>query len=194
MTQFCHCPATRQWDGYTTHKEPRHREIHLHKEGAEMENQKQCVSVRLSTNDIRKIKRIAERLNVSDSDVIRFGIKGMLSKLRPLSDGTAAGSQLLPVFLEHGNEVTRYFDFDAERLDHIINQNAEADQSVERVDIELLAMHNVFPNYLKMQLEKLLGETVEDKELMPNLRQYLYDKYGTQRCLARDRAVDSELA
>jgi hypothetical protein len=159
-----------------------------------MENQKQCVSVRLSTNDIRKIKRIAERLNVSDSDVIRFGIKGMLTKLRPLSDGTSTGSQLLPVFLEHGNEVARYFDFDAERLDHIINEDAESDQSIERVDIELLVMHNVFPNYLKMQLEKLLGETLEDNELIPNLRQYLYDKYGAQRGAVRDRATDSEPA
>lgn len=158
-----------------------------------MENQKQCVSVRLSTNDIRKIKRIAERLNVSDSDVIRFGIKGMLSKLRPLSDDTSAGSQLLPVFLEHGNEVVRYFDFDAERLEHIINENTESDQRIDRVDIELLAMHSVFPNYLKIQLEKLLGDTVEDKELMPNLRQYLYDKYGSQRSPSHERSAEAEL-
>lgn len=159
-----------------------------------MENQKQCVSVRLSTSDIRKIKRIAERLHVSDSDVIRFGIKGMLTKLRPLSDSTSIGSQLLPVFLEHGNEVARYFDFDAERLDHIVNRDANSDQRIERVDIELLVMHNVFPKYLKMQLEKLLGETVEDKELIPNLRQYLYDKYSAQRSSVHDRATDDELA
>lgn len=159
-----------------------------------MENQKQCVSVRLSTGDIRKIKRIAQRLNVSDSDVIRFGIKGMLSKLRPLSDSTSAGSQLLPVFLEHGNEVARYFDFDADRLDYIINQNADAEQAVGRIDIELLAMRNVFPNYLKMQLEKLLGETIEEKELISNLRQYLYSKYGHQRSAPRSQGAEAEIA
>jgi hypothetical protein len=158
-----------------------------------MDNQKQCVSVRLSTSDIRKIKRIAERLNVSDSDVIRFGIKGMLSKLRPLSDETSSGSQLLPVFLEHGNEVVRYFDFDAERLDYIINENTHDDRRIDRVDIELLAMHSVFPNYLKIQLEKLIGDTVEDKELMPNLRQYLYDKYGSQRSQGHERSTETEL-
>ena len=159
-----------------------------------MENQKQCVSVRLSTGDIRKIKRIAQRLNVSDSDVIRFGIKGMLSKLRPLSDSTSAGSQLLPVFLEHGNEVARYFDFDADRLDYIINQNADTEQAVGRIDIELLAMRNVFPNYLKMQLEKLLGETIEEKELISNLRQYLYGKYGHQRSAPRSQEAEVEIA
>ncbi len=158
-----------------------------------MENQKQCVSVRLSANDIKKIKRIAERLNVSDSDVIRFGIKGMLSKLLPLSDESSSGRQLLPVFLEHGNEVVRYFDFDAERLDHIINANVLPEQRIDRVDIELLAMRNVFPNYLKSQLENLLGDTVEDKEVIPNLRQYLYDKYGSQRATAHERSPEAEL-
>jgi len=159
-----------------------------------MENQKQCVSVRLSTNDIKKIKRIAERLKVSDSDVIRFGIKGMLSKLLPLSDSSSAGSQLLPVFLEYGNEVVRYFDFDAERLEHIINRNAEDGHSIDRVDIELLAMHSVFPNYLKLQLEKVLGDTVQDEELIPNLRQYLYEKYGSQRSSGHERATETDLS
>lgn len=158
-----------------------------------MENQKQCVSVRLSSNDIRKIKRIAERLNVSDSDVIRFGIKGMLAKLLPLSDDASSGSQLLPVFLEHGNEVVRYFDFDAERLDDIINSNVHEQQRIDRVDIELLTMHSVFPNYLKAQLEKLLGDPVDDQELIPNLRQYLYDKYGNQRVAAHERITEAEL-
>lgn len=146
-----------------------------------MENQKQCVSVRLSSNDIRKIKRIAERLDVSDSDIIRFGIKGMLSKLRPLSDESSTGKQLLPVFLEHGNEVSRHFDFDAERLDQILNDESSVDNSIERVDIELLAMHSVFPNYLKMQLETLLNTAIEDREILPRLREYMYSKYGHNR-------------
>lgn len=159
-----------------------------------MENQKQCVSVRLSTSDIKKIKRIAQRLNISDSDVIRFGIRNVLSKLRPLSDSSSAGSQLLPVFLEQGNEVARYFDFDAERLDHIINQNADAGLIVEQADIELLAMRNAFPNYLKIRLEELLGEIVDDKDIVTRLRQYLYSKYGQQRREQRDHNACLERA
>ncbi len=146
-----------------------------------MENQKQCVSVRLSHSDIRKIKRIAQRLNVSDSDIIRFGIKAMLSKLRPLSDNNATGSQLLPVFLEHGNEVGQYFDFDAERLERIINMDVLPENSVDRIDVELLAMHSVFPNYLRTRLEKIMNEPLDEKELIPRLREYLYEKYGQQR-------------
>lgn len=146
-----------------------------------MDNQKQCVSVRLTGSDIRKIKRIAQRLNVSDSDIIRFGIKRMLSKLRPLGDENTNGSQLLPVFLEHGTEVSQYFDFDAERLERIINQGADSSRQIDHIDIELLAMHSVFPNYLKTQLEKLMERSVEDKEVIPCLREYLYSKYGQLR-------------
>lgn len=145
-----------------------------------MENQKQCVSVRLSNSDILKIKRIAKRLKVSDSDIIRFGIRGMLSKLSPLSNDNASGCQLLPVFLEHSSEIIRYFDFDAERLEQVINERASKNQHIDRDDIELLATHNVFPNYLKTQLENLMEVPVDDKDMIPRLREYLYAKYGQQ--------------
>jgi Arc/MetJ-type ribon-helix-helix transcriptional regulator len=43
-----------------------------------MENRKQAVSIRMSASDVRKIKRLAERLGVRDSDIIRFAVKSML--------------------------------------------------------------------------------------------------------------------
>lgn len=143
-----------------------------------MEKQKQCVSVRLSNSDIKKIKRIADRLQVSDSDVMRFAIKGTLSKLSPLSDAKLSGAQLLPVFIEYWIEVARYFDFDTDRLDTVINTNTNNENLVERDDIELIAMHNVFPDYLKIRLENILGSEVSEKEVIPKLRDYMYSKYG----------------
>jgi len=143
-----------------------------------MEKQKQCVSVRLSNGDIQKIKRIAARIGASDSDVIRFAIKGMLSKLLPLADENNSGAELLPVFLEYWNEVAQHFDFDVERLDLIINSGDGDGPTVAHEDIELLAMHSVFPNYLKVRLEKILGHWIDDQDVAPQLRDYLYKKYG----------------
>jgi len=147
-----------------------------HTDELKMSSKKQSVSVRLSLRDVEKIKKIAVRLNVSDSDVILFSIKGMLSKLRPLSDSTITGYQLLPVFIEHGNEVSRHFDLDAEKLDHIINMS-DSNNNIDRADLELIAMQSMYPNYLKMQLESLLSTQVDEKELPQNLRKYLYSKY-----------------
>jgi len=42
-------------------------------------------------------------------------------------------------------------------------------------------MQSVFPNYLKTQLENLTSQVVDDQELIPCLREYLYSKYGQQR-------------
>jgi hypothetical protein len=143
-----------------------------------MEKQKQCVSVRLSNSDIQKIKRIAGRLKISDSDLIRFAIRGILSRLAPLSDERTSGSELLPVFIEYWNEIAGYFDFDTDRLEAILNTGSDDRTRVQREDIELLAMHNTLPTYMKMRLEKTLGEPVSDQTVAARLSSYLYEKYG----------------
>jgi hypothetical protein len=145
-----------------------------------MNTQKQCVSVRITNSDIQTIKRISQRLNVSDSDIIRMAIKEILSKLRPLSDENSSGARLLPVFLEHGNGLISHFDFDTERLDQIINMNADSPDVVDRSDIELITMQRIFPNFLQTRLESLLAKTVAENELATGLRDYLYGKYGQQ--------------
>jgi hypothetical protein len=47
-------------------------------------------------------------------------------------------------------------------------------------DMELLAMPNVFANYMKTRMERLLDITVKGKQVMQHLRQYLYKKYAYQ--------------
>jgi hypothetical protein len=143
-----------------------------------MSSKKQCVSLRIENDDIRKIKRISERLNVCGSDLIRVAIKEILSKLHPLSDENSRGARLLPVFLEHESSITSHFNLDTERLDLIINMNADSAEAVDRSDIELIAMQSIFPNYLQTRLEALLARTITETELSMGLRDYLYGKYG----------------
>ena len=95
---------------------------------------KKLVSVRLTTTDLIRIKRIATRLGVRDSDIIRFALKTMLGKLAPLHNEDLYGSELLPVFVEIGAELTDYFEIDSTRLDGIIN-NGVSDQE-KRVQLE----------------------------------------------------------
>ena len=60
---------------------------------------KKAVSLRLSASDLTKIRRVAKRLDVRDSDVIRFAIKNLLVRLSPLTDPSLTGSALVPLFL-----------------------------------------------------------------------------------------------
>ena len=141
-----------------------------------VEHKKQAVSIRLSFGDIRNIKRIAKRLGVRDSDIIRFAIKSMMQRIAPLSDVGIRGRNLVPVLVESGDELIRYFELDAYRLDGIINGDVEPDRQVDRDDIALLAMSGLRDEYLAMRLKDGYGTPFDPSEDR-SLRAYLYEKY-----------------
>lgn len=143
-----------------------------------VDQRKHAVSIRLGDSDIRNIKRIAKRLGVRDSDVIRFAIKSTLSRIAPLCDPAIQGRNLVPVFVESGDELIRYFDLDAFRLEAVINEHVPVGSQVERDDIALLAMSGLREEYLVMRLKD--GAPVaagEPSAKATSLRGYLYDKY-----------------
>src|SRR5215472_12136757 len=100
-----------------------------------IETRKRAVSIRMNAGDVRKVKQLAARLGVRDSDIIRFAIKGMLSRLGPLHDSEVNGCNLVPVFVESGVELLRFFHLDAAQLEAIINDGAEPARRVARDDV-----------------------------------------------------------
>ncbi len=98
------------------------------------------MSIRLGESDVRNIKLMAQRLGVRDSDIIRYAIKTMLSRMSPLCDEAIRGRNLVPVLVESGDDLIRYFELDAYRLDGIINGRVDPSARVDRDDIALLAM------------------------------------------------------
>lgn len=142
-----------------------------------VDQRKQAVSIRLGESDVRNIKRMAQRLGVRDSDIIRFAIKSTLNRIAPLGDQAIRGRNLVPVLVESGDELIRYFELDAFRLETIINEQVEEARQVARDDIALLAMGGLRAEYLMMRLND--GEGVPGEAALParSLRHYLYDKY-----------------
>jgi hypothetical protein len=142
-----------------------------------IEQRKQAVSIRLGEGDVRNIKRIAQRLGVRDSDVIRFAVKSMFSRIAPLCDEGIRGRNLVPVLIESGDELIRYFELDAYRLDSIINEQAGPGFRVDRDDIALLAMSGLREQYLVMRMQDGTPVPPEAPGPARSLRNYLYDKY-----------------
>jgi hypothetical protein len=155
-----------------------------------MDSRKQAVSIRMSAADIRNVKRLAKRLGVRDSDVIRFAVKVMLGKLAPLYDLQVRGKRLVPVFVESGTDIFRHFELDAVRLDTIINDGADEHSRVEAEDIQLIAMSGIQQSYARLRLTSIgngnghgnsvpgrNGNAEEQEELAGSLRRYLYEKY-----------------
>ena len=126
------------------------------------------------------MKKLAQRLGVRDSDVIRYAVRGMLARLGPLHEPESRGRALVPVLVEAGAEFLRFFDLDAGRLDNIVNGDVDAEKRVSREDLALLAMAGVQEPYAALKLSELsqLDERLlRSTDLSTSLRQYLYEKY-----------------
>ena len=151
------------------------------------EGQKQAVSLRLGAAEIRKIKRLAKRLGVRDSDVIRYALKVQLSRLAPLCDPNVRGRALMPVFVDAGIEILQYFELDEESLERIINDGVEQEGRVDQNDLQLMAMMGMQRGYAKLSLRDLqkslaavpesVGKNQMDDTLSTSFRRHLYVKY-----------------
>jgi len=107
-------------------------------------------------------------------------VKNMLGRLGPLYDPEVHGRNLVPVFVESGAELLRFFDIDASKLEAIINNGVDAERRVHRDDIALLALTGAQEPYAALKLSEL--DRTERRrqtsaELSESLRQYLYAKY-----------------
>ena len=139
----------------------------------------------MSGADVRKIKKLAARLGVHDSDVVRFAVKTMLARLEPLHDPEARGRSVLPVFFESGDELVRFFELDMPRLDTIINDGVESARRVDRDDVALIAMHATQPPFAAIKLSEMYSNGTErgraaengEGDTVNSLRRYLYEKY-----------------
>lgn len=153
-----------------------------------MNSRKQAVSIRMSAADVRSVKKLAARLGVRDSDIIRLAVKSTLAKLGPLNDPNVRGRSLVPVFVEWGEEIFRYLEIDAVRLESIVNEGVDETSRVEHEDIQLIAMNGVQQSYARLRLSSLGERGTDspvpsevgidtDSDLVTTLRKYLYKKY-----------------
>jgi len=149
------------------------------------EGRKQAISLRLSAGDIRRIKKLADRLGARDSDVVRFAIKMMLHRMLPLTDPAVRGRSLVPVLAEWGPEAVRHFELDATTLAEIINGDAPPEQCMELEDITLLTMVSAQESYAKLSLRAMLPPSTpplngdrRDTSPVNAMRRHLYGKYG----------------
>jgi hypothetical protein len=144
----------------------------------------------MSASDVKRVKNLAQRLNVRDSDVIRFAVRGMLARLGPLYDPEQRGRNLVPVLVEAGAEFLRFFDLDANRLDAIVNGDIELEKRVAREDLALLALAGVQEPYAALKLSELNNtdeRLFRSADLSTSIRQYLYEKYIYRASDERDR-------
>ncbi|MFO0705220.1 MAG: hypothetical protein U0412_00045 [Nitrospira sp.] len=156
------------------------------------EGRKRAVSMRLSAADLRKIKCIAQRLGVRESDVIRFAVKTTLTRLSLLSDPAIRGRSLLPLFIDPTKELAAHFDLDATKLNDLINSGIEDDtRRVPLDDLHGIAMNGVpgqavpFARPLGAVVQPVQGFETVTHTSKPNERR-------STMTLSRHRTADTE--
>jgi hypothetical protein len=140
-----------------------------------MQGRKKAVSLRLNVADIKRVKKVSQRLGVRDSDVIRYAIKALLTRLSPLSDPEQKGGALVPLFLDSGVELAHQFDLDAARLGAIINDGVETPELVSAADLHLLAMATGIAAGTALEPAREFPAGTERRS--DAMRRYLYGKY-----------------
>ncbi len=149
---------------------------------------KKNISVRLGVGDLRRVKEIALRLDVKESEVFRYAVKSLATRLMPLLNRQLRGVPMLMALLDGGEELLRYFEFDAFQLDRLINSDGD-ERVVSEEDIELLAIGIVNADYIADQLSMRLGRSIEAGQAFGQLSGYLIEKYQGA-VMRRSRVVE----
>ncbi|MHB8534724.1 MAG: hypothetical protein ACYDBW_04685 [Sulfuricaulis sp.] len=142
------------------------------------ENKHPRVSVRLCRSDLERIEKIAGRLHVRESEIVRFALRLAFTKLAPLLDLNARGQELIPIFLECGPELTRHFDLDPRTLDAIINDGLETtEKRVDYEDLELIATLHMPVYHPRTRVGAPPKQEAAQLGYSGALQHYLYQKY-----------------
>ena len=144
---------------------------------------KKNISVRLGVADLRRVKEIASRLDVKESEIFRYAVKSLSTRLMPLLNRQLCGVAMLVALLESGEELLRYFEFDVQQLEKLINSRA-ADQGqlpVDSEDVEMVAVAIINPDYLAAQISEKLKTNIEPTLAFEALRHYLFRKYQVRQ-------------
>lgn len=154
-----------------------------------MAARKKAMSIRMNPGDIRDVKKLAGRLQASESDVIRYAVKSTLFRLAPLCEDGFRGRSLVRVLMETGGDLFHHFELDPARLDAIVNGNVtDVRERVDREDLRMVAIHGMHRAYSVTPPATGSGPGPrpgysggqEPQAASPEqaLQQYLYEKYA----------------
>ena len=142
------------------------------------------ISVRLSDNDLDKLKGIAQRLGVKKSDVIRYAVKTIINRLIILSEAREQvdTQTLIMTLIENCNDLNRYFNFDSDKFETILS-SIEIQNSInfDKQDIELLSLCGMSDEVIQKRFHRITGITQNKNVTSTHLKDFLINKYCLQQ-------------
>jgi len=143
---------------------------------------KKNISVRLGVADLRRIKEIANRLDVKESEIFRYAVKSLATRLLPLLNRQLSGISMLVALLESGEDLLHHFEFDTQQLQRLINTGlADGQRPVDPEDIDMLAIAIINPDYIAARISEKTGIRVDPNFAFGALQKYLFRKYQVRQ-------------
>ena len=143
------------------------------------DNAKRSVSIRINTSDFGKIKTIARRLRVRESEVFRYLMRRSLKAVGPLYQNDTRHREIFDVLMEDNGELISEFNLGTDKLGDLFEQIRSQDgKPLDEDDLELLAMLNMPEKFLALRLSEILGQKIEPSEVLARLNEYLESKYS----------------
>lgn len=141
-----------------------------------LDDKKNIVSIRLNNSDRDAMRVTAARLLVRESEVYRFAVHHLLSRLQRLYDNSYVGSDLLPLFLEFRDELNTELGLKKHQLFEILNgRTVDPEKFVAMSDVELLLLPQHSVRQRLHQLSEAADYRHTDTALW--LERYFYSKY-----------------
>lgn len=150
-----------------------------------LDDKKNIVSIRLNNSDRDAMRVTAARLLVRESELYRFAVHHLLSRLQQLYDNTFTGSDLLPLFLEFRDELNSELGLKKHQLFEILNgRTANPEKFVAMTDVELLLL----PQHTVRQRLHQITEAADHRHTDTTvwLEKYFAEKYMLQDNCASD--------
>ncbi|MGD9601214.1 MAG: hypothetical protein AB7O21_15800 [Gammaproteobacteria bacterium] len=142
------------------------------------ENSKRIVSLRMNTSDYGRVKAIARRFRVRDSEVLRMLLKVGLDELDSLYQQDVETPALAGQMAAHGATLVEHLALSARRLDEALNAGRVPAARIAPEDLELVVLAAGSPAVLAGRLQALTGTSVTAGDALVALQDYFLRKYA----------------
>jgi len=138
---------------------------------------RRSISVRINTSDYGRLKAIARRLSVRESDVFRHLVRLGITRLMRALDSEAPSRERYRLLVSLAGELGEDFGLTVPDCAALLSTRASPRLALDAADVDLIALVATHPLHACAVLSSLVDEPVDESTLVARLGLYLDQKH-----------------
>ena len=139
---------------------------------------RRSISVRINTSDYGRLKAIARRLSVRESDVFRHLVRLGVGRLMRALESNAPSRERYRLLISMAGELGEDFGLTVPDCAALLSTRASPRLTLDAADVELIALVATHPLHACAVLASLVHEPVDEASLVARLGVYLDEKHS----------------